>query len=47
MLIIAKIKRQQDFWHAKGSELAKKITKNQLKRSKNVDFTDFFKVKKP
>ena len=25
MLIIAKIKRQQDFWHAKGSELAKKV----------------------
>jgi len=25
MLIIAKIKQQQDFWHAKGSELAKKI----------------------
>lgn len=25
ILVISKIKRQQDFWHAKGSELAKKI----------------------
>ena len=25
MLVISKIKRQQDFWHAKGSELAKDV----------------------